>query len=435
MLFVLPEELVHFGDFVQYEETTPHDGWTWWAVMFAIQVAAQHGDPQHGLLQRWSLARWLRCVMRMAVQCLPFDRLQQDLAGQVRINPCQQGRIQDSPGDNGEQGRCPHKPVEIAELTRLDLAAAFQYAVPRFNCPAARVPGQPLEDIFKRGRGHRTEQHPFKGLNVWRGRIFDRVNRKYIGLRQVSGARFGRLQSHGFTTQCQTRSALGLIASGWHQQVSVTQRRSSQNALPEISLGMTGAAIHTRADQPVHTFGALGREQLVQVALTVAYGDEPGLGTPCLKRAEMLEAFKPFDAFLFVDRSRFAPMLLAKLLVRTHPRFHTQHPKWQTFGRHGQHAVHHETSQKGARDVTESFRTPQVCQIEFSCVMHGQHNRYLPHAIQRLRNVRRQHAVRIDPRIVEEPIRTLEFSGFERLRKRAMRAAGEPTRQGNKTPR
>ena len=73
-------------------------------------------------------------------------------------------------------------------------------------------------------------------------------------------------------------------------------------------------------------------------------------------------------------------------------------------------------------------------QVEFGRVLHSQHNRYLPHAIQRLFNVWRQDSVRIDPRIVEESIRSLEFSGFERLRKRALRAAGEPTRQGYKTP-
>src|SRR5471032_957907 len=159
MLFVLPEEPVHLCDFVQYKEPTPHDGWTRWPVMLAIQIATQHRDPQHGLLQRWGVLWWLRCVVRVAIQRLPFDGLQQYFARQIRADSCQQGRIQDAPGDDGKQSRRAYEPLEIAELPGLDLATAFQHAMPGLNRPTSRIPGQSLENIINNWllvfRGHR----------------------------------------------------------------------------------------------------------------------------------------------------------------------------------------------------------------------------------------------------------------------------------------
>ena len=74
-----------------------------------------------------------------------------------------------------------------------------------------------------------------------------------------------------------------------------------------------------------------------------------------------------------------------------------------------------------------------MCKLEFSRVLHGQDNRYLLHAIQRLRNVRRENSARIDLRIVEESVCSLEFRWFERLGKRGLRCASEPTRQSDKS--
>jgi hypothetical protein len=52
MLFVSPAEPIHPRDVVQHEEPAPDDGWAGRAVMLAVLVAAQHGYPQDGLLQR-----------------------------------------------------------------------------------------------------------------------------------------------------------------------------------------------------------------------------------------------------------------------------------------------------------------------------------------------------------------------------------------------
>src|SRR5260370_13030383 len=73
-------------------------------------------------------------------------------------------------------------------------------------------------------------------------------------------------------------------------------------------------------------------------------------------------------------------------------------------------------------------------QVEYRGVLPGQHNRYRRHPIQRLCDVRREDAVGIDLRIVEKAVRGLELGSVERLRKRALRAAGEAAPQGNKTP-
>ena len=49
-------------------------------------------------------------------------------------------------------------------------------------------------------------------------------------------------------------------------------------------------------------------------------------------------------------------------------------------------------------------------------------------------DVRREDAVGIDLRIVEKAVCGLKLGSVERLRKPALRAAGETARQGNKTP-
>src|SRR5579864_7169064 len=104
MLFVLPEELIHLRDLVQYKEHSPDDSRARWSVMLAIQVAAEHCDPQHRLLQGWGPLRRVSGMVRMAIQRLPFDGLQQYFARQMSVDSCQQSCVQDAPTDDGEQG-------------------------------------------------------------------------------------------------------------------------------------------------------------------------------------------------------------------------------------------------------------------------------------------------------------------------------------------
>jgi hypothetical protein len=94
MLFVLPEDLIHLRDLVQYEEPSPDDSWAGWSVMLAIQVSAEHGDPQHRLLQGWGLLWRVPGMVRTAIQCLPFDGLQQYFTRQIGVDSRQQGRVQ-----------------------------------------------------------------------------------------------------------------------------------------------------------------------------------------------------------------------------------------------------------------------------------------------------------------------------------------------------
>jgi hypothetical protein len=68
-------------------------------------------------------------------------------------------------------------------------------------------------------------------------------------------------------------------------------------------------------------------------------------------------------------------------------------------------------------------------QIEFGGVLCGQHDGNLLHAAERLQDVRSQHPIGIDLRIVEEAIRRLKLGPVERLRKRALRTLRQPTRE------
>src|SRR5258708_15282882 len=175
--------------------------------------------------------------------------------------------------------------------------------MPCLDRPATRVPGQSFKRLDKRGRWHRTQEHPFKGFNAGRGSILDCVNRKDVGLRQAARARLGRPQSYRRAAQRQARRALREVASGWYQQISVAKGRGGLDGFPKISLGMAGPAIPGRTDQPVHAGGTLGCNQFVQVALTVAYTDKPRLGTTCLERGELLDSLQPIDAFFLADQT------------------------------------------------------------------------------------------------------------------------------------
>ena len=83
--------------------------------------------------------------------------------------------------------------------------------------------------------------------------------------------------------------------------------------------------------------------------------------------------------------------------------------------------------------ATQTLRRRQMRQVELRCVLNRQHDRHLPHAIERLRNVGREDAVRVDLRIIEETISSLQFGRLERLWKRTLRTARESARQRNKT--
>lgn len=56
-LFVLPEDAIHLGDFMQDQEATPHHGRAGWVVVLAVQIAAEFCNPQHHFAERGCL-RW-----------------------------------------------------------------------------------------------------------------------------------------------------------------------------------------------------------------------------------------------------------------------------------------------------------------------------------------------------------------------------------------
>jgi hypothetical protein len=87
------EDPIHLGDFVQGKKSTPHDGRSRRTIMLASEIAAEPGDPQHDLSQRWGLARQFGSAVHAAVQRTPFHRLQQHFTRQVAIEPGEQRRI------------------------------------------------------------------------------------------------------------------------------------------------------------------------------------------------------------------------------------------------------------------------------------------------------------------------------------------------------
>ena len=90
-----------------------------------------------------------------------------------------------------------------------------------------------------------------------------------------------------------------------------------------------------------------------------------------------------------------------------------QHTQRQALGYHGQRTVHHEAARIVPRAVTQAFGGGQMRQVKFRRVLNRRHNRYLAHAIQCLRNVRREGPVRIDLRVAEKPVRGLKLGRLE----------------------
>jgi hypothetical protein len=70
-----------------------------------------------------------------------------------------------------------------------------------------------------------------------------------------------------------------------------------------------------------------------------------------------------------------------------------------------------------------------MSQIEFGGVLCGQHDGHLLHAAKRLADMRAQHAISIDLRIVEEAIGGLQLRAVEQLWKRAVWTLRQPTRE------
>jgi hypothetical protein len=128
----------------------------------------------------------------------------------------------------------------------------------------------------------------------------------------------------------------------------------------------------------------------------------------------MPDALQPFHAFLVLDRPPLALLRLAILLGWTHPGLQAQHAQRQAVGCDGQQAVHHESAQIVAGAIAQTFGGGKMRQIEFGGVLCGQHDGNLLHAAERLQDVRSQHPIGIDLRIVEEAIRRLKLGPVER---------------------
>lgn len=91
--------------------------------------------------------------------------------------------------------------------------------------------------------------------------------------------------------------------------------------------------------------------------------------------------------------------------------------------------MHHEAAQIVAGAIAQALGGRKMRQIKFGGVLCGQHVGHLPHSAKRLADMRAQHAVGIDLRIVEEAIGGLELRSVERLRKRALRTLRQPARE------
>src|ERR1700682_6117762 len=75
-LFVLPEDAIHLGDFMQDQEATPHHGRAGWVVVLAGQIADEFCNPQHHFAERGRLRWRFRGAVSAAIERAPLVGLQ-----------------------------------------------------------------------------------------------------------------------------------------------------------------------------------------------------------------------------------------------------------------------------------------------------------------------------------------------------------------------
>ena len=123
-----------------------------------------------------------------------------------------------------------------------------------------------------------------------------------------------------------------------------------------------------------------------------------------LECIQLLASFKPFRALLLTDRPLLAKMFLAKLFGSSYPGFHAYYAEWQALWRKREQAVYQEATDVRIGAISQAFGCWQVGQIEFSCVLYCKDDRDALHTTQCLSNMRAQHAVDIDVRIIKKAI-------------------------------
>jgi hypothetical protein len=95
--------------------------------------------------------------------------------------------------------------------------------------------------------------------------------------------------------------------------------------------------------------------------------------------------------------------------------------------------MHHEPAQIIAGAMAQAVGCWQVTEIEFSRVVHSQYDWHLLHAAKRLTNMRTQHTVSVDLRIIEKAVPSLECCAIEGLWKRTLRRLRELARKSDQT--
>ena len=102
-------------------------------VVFAPQEAAETGDePDH--LTQWGRGLRGLCTVGDDPSGLPFFRVEDPLAGEIRAFSPPGDEVKDTPGDDQIDHQGTFHPFQCAQLERFDPATGFQNEVCQIFC-------------------------------------------------------------------------------------------------------------------------------------------------------------------------------------------------------------------------------------------------------------------------------------------------------------
>ena len=118
----------------------PDDGDARWAVAATCEIAAESGNPEDSIGDRWYLCWREGGLMGIGVQGLPFGRGQDGGTRRLWVVTCNVGHPHEAPGNNAVEGEQGEQTLNLGELRPLYLTAGLEDLVVDFDFPALAVP-------------------------------------------------------------------------------------------------------------------------------------------------------------------------------------------------------------------------------------------------------------------------------------------------------
>ena len=364
--------------------------------------------------------------MDAAVQSLPLLRSQDNAGRYIGGQTREHARIQNAPGNHRIEAEQTLQSIEGLQLSRLDLAAAFEYSVPNLDAPAPGVPLQPLASLLGRFDGYGTEQHPFDCLDSGRRTHFAGPQCPQGNGLPCCASMAGGLQGNRTCPKTQFGHPCGLAGAPRQLQALLGQQRRLGQGRPDMALRAINSPIPGRAHQQIHAQSLCLGKELVHVAFAIGHAHQARSGQLLAQPRQRLHAVEPLETFLVLDGSQAPACLDTALLRISGPDPQTQHSQGQALGGEGQRPVTQQSPSIPIVHWPQAFGGAVPAIVDEGGVLHRQDYRLAAHALNAGSDMRSENSPRADILVIKEPIRRFECrSILQCLRQRHFRALSQ----------